>query len=301
MFIPPRRIVLSGGGIRAIGHFGALNALEKRGLLKSVREYVGVSAGALVGFTLMLGYTLQELTATTTLFDFGLIRNIDPEAVLAFPTTFGLDNGEQLIKFIHSLLRIKNQSVTLTFAEWDKQKPNNIKLRCYATDLTCAKLKEFSLEKTPNTPIVDALRASMCLPAYFTPVIDKDTGHLLIDGGVLHNFPLAYITPDEKNDTFGICFEQEDSKVEKISDLITFFSQIYLCQYITRNKQVIEKNKENCIVIPPGDIAAWNFELSREDREKIIKLGEDAANKFCDSYFGIIKERRAPVRRYSVG
>ena len=79
MLIPPRRIVLSGGGIRALAHLGALDVLEKKGYLKNVKEYVGVSAGAFVGFSICIGYTISELRMLCSVFDFGLIRSVDPE------------------------------------------------------------------------------------------------------------------------------------------------------------------------------------------------------------------------------
>ena len=106
MIIPPRRIVLSGGGMRAVAHLGALQVLESQGLLSNVREYVGVSAGALVGFCLCIGYTLKELQLIMSMFDFQLIRNITPETMLNFPTSYGLDNGENLLKLLHSVMRI---------------------------------------------------------------------------------------------------------------------------------------------------------------------------------------------------
>ncbi len=114
MLIPPRRIVLSGGGIRALAHLGALEILESKGLLQAVKEYVGVSAGAFVGFSLMIGYTIQELKMLCSVFDFSVLRNLDPEAALEFPTTFGFDNGENLMKLLQSLLRIKKLSPSLT-------------------------------------------------------------------------------------------------------------------------------------------------------------------------------------------
>ena len=55
MLLPPKRIVFTGGGLRSLCHFGVLEVLQKKGLLKNVKEYIGVSAGALVGFCAMLG------------------------------------------------------------------------------------------------------------------------------------------------------------------------------------------------------------------------------------------------------
>lgn len=298
MLIPPRRIVLSGGGIRALAHLGALEALDKKGLLKNVKEYVGVSAGAFVGFSLVIGYTLPELRMLCSLFDFGLIRNLDPEAALQFPTTYGFDNGENLVKLLHSLLRIKNVPLTTTFGEWISKYPTAPSLRCYATDLYKTSPREFSAEKTPNIPFVDALRASMSLPGYFTPVKDPETGNMLVDGGILHNFPLAFLPPHERGDSLGISFSYDHTNVSDIPDLLTFFSQIFACYYIPRTYSLHKRHPDRCIVIPCGHIAAWNFEATQEEREGIISLGKKAAEEFLDSYAGL--EKSKPIRRYSV-
>lgn len=300
MLIPPRRIALSGGGVRALAHLGALDVLEKKGMLKAVREYVGLSAGAFVGFTLMLGYTLAELKMLCVLFDFTLVRKLEPEAALEFLETFGLDSGENLVKLLHSLLRIKKQPITLTFGEWKTKHPKAIQLRCFATDLYTTTPREFSFTTTPNVEIIDALRASMALPVYFTPVKDPETGNLLVDGGILHNFPLAFLPPHERETALGISFSYNHTKVDAIPDLLTFFSQIFACYYMPRTNEVHEKNKENSIIIPCGHIPAWNFEATREERESIIENGEKAAIAYCENHKNIILERRKPVRRYSV-
>ena len=117
MFIPPYRITLSGGGLKGIAHVGALEVLQERGLLKALREYVGISAGALVAFSLCLGSTLSELRMIISLLDFGLIRDLDPETMLNFPETFGLDTGANLEKFLKTILRARRISPTITFAE----------------------------------------------------------------------------------------------------------------------------------------------------------------------------------------
>ncbi len=57
----PRTIVLGGGGVKAIAHIGALQELNDLGLLQLVRKYVGLSAGSLVAFGMVLGYTIAAL------------------------------------------------------------------------------------------------------------------------------------------------------------------------------------------------------------------------------------------------
>jgi len=144
MLIPPKRIVFTGGGLRSLGHFGVLEVLEKKGYLKHVKEYIGVSAGAMVGFSTMLGYTIEEMKKVVTDFDFTVLQNAHPEVVLNFFSSYGVDTGEQLEKFIKALLRVKGHSTELTFGEWAKLFPKATRLRCYAANLNTCKLKEFS-------------------------------------------------------------------------------------------------------------------------------------------------------------
>ncbi len=57
----PKRIYLSGGGVTVIAHMGVLRELDRRGYLASVREWIGVSAGALRALCLTIGYTIDEI------------------------------------------------------------------------------------------------------------------------------------------------------------------------------------------------------------------------------------------------
>ena len=301
MLIPPRRIVLSGGGIRAIAHLGALEILEEKGLLKSVREYIGVSAGAFVGFCLVIGYTLSELRTLCSFFDFSLIRNLDPEAALEFPMRFGFDDGANLKKLLHSLLRNKGISITATFEELAAiPKYRELQLRCYATDLFSTSPREFSLSASPKITLVEALRASMSLPGYFTPVEDSETGHLLIDGALLHNFPLSFLKPSEREQAIGISFSYEFTNVKEISDLSVFFSQCFACYYIPRTNEIHDNNKDKCIIIPNGHFPAWNFEATQEEREELMANGRTAALDFLKDNNRLNFQKRKPVRRYSV-
>ena len=291
MLIPPRRILLSGGGIRAVAHLGALQFLESKGLLKAVKEIVGVSAGAFIGFCLAIGYTVSELRLLCILFDFSLIRNLDPEAAFLFPSTLGVDDGQNLTKLLITLLKAKNLSSDLSFKD--------LKLynfRCYATDLHTTKRREFSSVKTPNVNLTDALRATMSLPAYFTPVDDPETGNMLVDGGILHNFPMDILTETEIKETIGIAFSYDSNlRISDISDLPTFFSQIFACYFIPRTYEIYKEHKDRCILIPIGEYPSWNFEATREEREHIIEEGTKAAKAFCDTF-----KVRKPLRRYSV-
>ena len=297
MILPPRKVVLSGGGMRAVAHIGALQILESNNLLSQVKEYVGVSAGAFLAFCLVIGYTLKEIQHIVLSFDFHLIRNITPESMMEFPTSFGVDSGEKLLKLLHSIMRIKGVSLELTFAELSKEKS----FRCFATDIYTLQVREFSREKTPSVKVTSALLASMCLPAYFTPIEDPETGHLLVDGGVMHNYPMGFLTPEEQAQSLGLAFTYDHTTVETIPDIGSFFYQIFACYYMPRTKSSQQKYKERTILIPCGHVPAWDFEASVEDRQGLIALGEKAAKEYIEkakiNRFG---DGPKITRRYSV-
>ncbi len=301
MLIPPKRIVLTGGGLRTLAHFGVLEVLEKKGLLKNVKEWVGISAGALVGFSFMLGYTHEEAKQVVLEFDFSYLQNAHPELVFDFFSRYGVDTGERIQAFLDSLLRIKGIPLDITFKQWSVKYPQASTLRCYACDLNTGKMKEFSLEKTPDISITFALRTSMCLPLYFIPIKDPETGHLLVDGGTIQNYPMNYLTEEEKKSALGISFRYTHKKEETIEDFPDFLNQIYNCSFNPRTYQVQQENKMRTIVVGSQQMSAYNFDLTKEFREMQIDLGRKAAVEFCDTYLNFLTQHNKPIRRFSVG
>jgi len=301
MLIPPKRLVFTGGGLRSLCHFGALEVLDQKGLLVHLKEVLGVSAGALVGFSYMLGYSIPEMIKTVSEFDFSVLQDAHPELVLDFFSQYGIDSGDRIEKFLISLLRIKGYPIDMTFGQWAIQYPTRIRLRCFASDLQTCKIKEFSADQTPDVSFVFALRATMCLPLYFTPLKDPDTGHFLVDGGVIQNFPMNALSDSEKETALGVSFLYSQDSTESIPDFLGYIRQIYNCGFNPRTYQVQKENRLRCILIPTGVLSAYNFDLTKEDRLVLIEQGRLATRKFCDRYLQFLADHTKPIRRYSVG
>lgn len=276
--IPPRRIVLSGGGIKVVSMVGSLKILEERGLLKRVKEFSGVSAGAWLAFMLSCGLTTAKIEKLVLDLDFSVIRNLTPDALLGFPETFGLDDGSHLKKFLESIMKVALKlDPFVTFGELK----NKVQFRCWATDLNTLSIREFSLVKTPTVRIVDALYASMAIPFYFTPCKDPITGHLLSDGGIQGSLPLHHLTEDECSEVLAIGFCRNDPiKKEAPQDLMGFVSSIFSSILHIHNENVIRKWSHKIIRIPVDEFPSWNFEASREDRAMLIKKGLEATKQW---------------------
>ncbi len=296
MLIPPYRITLSGGGIKGLAHIGALEVLQERGYLGAVKEYIGISAGALCAFALCVGTTLSELRMLASVLDFGVIRDLEPEAILSFSDSFGLDTGANVEKLLRAILRAKGLSPTVTFAELAAAKKGPA-LRVFATDLNTCEICEFSATVTPDVPVCMALRASICIPIYFQPVRHPETGHYLVDGGLVNHSPFKFLTADEQDTTLSITFSDEHKPKEEIGGLPEYLVQLYYALQYHANKEITHRKEGQMIFINAGHINSLNFEMDQDARIAILEAGRVSAIEFLAQLpFRI----RKPVRRFSV-
>jgi predicted acylesterase/phospholipase RssA len=272
MRIPPKRLLFSGGGLRVLSYLGVIQVLEEKQLLKHVREFCGVSAGAFVATMLALEYSLPTIQRFCFEYDFAGLRNIEPESFLEFIETFGIDNGETLNSLIIKLLKHKNYPPTATMRDI----PN---LRIWASDLQQAKLIEFSAEKTPDIEVCFALRASMAFPLYFVPMKHPDTGHLLADGGIYDNYPILSLTPQQREETIGCTFEWSKFPID-IPDISRYISLLFSGYYMPCYQFLIKQHRNKTIVIPCGEFPALHFEASLEEKQGLVECGRKAALKF---------------------
>lgn len=279
MFIPPYRISLSGGGMKGLAHIGALEALHKRGHLRAVKEYLGISAGALVAFCLSLGCTLAELRMVAALLDFGLVRHLDPEAILAFPESYGLDTGVNLDKLLSAVLRAKGLSADITFQELAEAHLGPT-LRVYAADINTCEDVELSAAASPTVPVRLGVRASMSIPIYFTPVRHPETGHMLVDGGVINNTPFKFITDDERITTLSITFADTHKHVEEVESLPMFLKQLYYAVHHRYNKELHADKDHQVLYIDCGRFNAMNFEATQEEKMDLMLQGRRSAEAF---------------------
>ena len=57
-----KNLVFEGGGVKGIAYVGALEVLEREGILKNIERVAGTSAGAMVAVLVALGYTPKEIS-----------------------------------------------------------------------------------------------------------------------------------------------------------------------------------------------------------------------------------------------
>ena len=276
-----RRLLFCGGGIRVIAHVGALEVISDQ--IQFVKEYCGVSAGALLALCLSIGYSLTELREFVLGFDFTNVMEVDSAPGLL--TNFGLDTGNRLQKMTEACIRVKGLSGEITFAELERG------LRVYATDLNNGNYITFSKETTPTMRVADAVRASMSFPYYFQPYTDISSGHMYGDGGIISNFPMHTFTERERDETLGFILQEECGEYEEF-EFSNFMMRPFLLNMLSRSQSEIRIHGWRSLVIPIAGVNPLNFELDKETKEMLLNQGATAAAKWKLS-------RHKPTRRFS--
>jgi predicted acylesterase/phospholipase RssA len=181
--VRPERVilVLSGGGMKAMAHFGVLRALDQAGIRPA--GIVAVSAGSLVGAMVASGIPYERMVGIATALkqrDFAVlnrgglvVRGVGAKSVL---------RPEPLRALLARTLPASFDSLV-------------IPLRFAATDLDKGTIEVFGGAGRTDCPLPEAVYASMALPLYLPPA--EIGGRTYGDGGLLQVLPLELVLPGE--------------------------------------------------------------------------------------------------------
>ena len=157
-------LALGGGGAKGFAHIGVLKALEEAGIRPHV--VAGTSVGALVGAVYSAGrlQRLEERAAAISLTDIPML--LSPS--WSFKGFFSGKNAIELLNDIIDIERIEDLPIP------------------YAA--VCSDLDRGVVVTLTSGPLKEAIRASISIPAVFTPVVRGDL--LLVDGGLVDPVPV---------------------------------------------------------------------------------------------------------------
>lgn len=295
----PRRILLSGGGIRSICQVGALKELDSLGHLKNVKEWAGVSAGGFLAMCMTVGYTVAELYQVSMNFDFTSVIDIDTAPGWLF--NMGLDSGENIQRLIEACLHVKGLDSSLTFGECLSKCKKSLCI--FVSEFHSGEMKIFSSEQTPDYSVVRAIRATTAVPFYFQPVENPEDGTVYMDGAIISNYPMYLFPENERRKTIGIMVRDSGIRRENELNIKTMIMRPIELIMNTRMDYEIKQNMDNTIIIcvngnndSENGIHVLDFDINREKKEILMKNGKDAVQSFIKSKSMNFR----PVRRYSV-
>ena len=171
-------LALGGGGARGYAHIGVIQVLEERGF--DVIGVSGTSMGALVGGLFAAGRLGAYTDWVSGLTQRDVLRLLDPS--LRAP---GAIRGEKIMARVSDLLDGATiERLPLPFT-------------AVATDLLARKEMWFQ-----RGPVDVAIRASIALPSFITPVMLN--GRLLADGGMMNPIPIAPLSALQSDATVAV-------------------------------------------------------------------------------------------------
>lgn len=191
---PKVALVLSGGGAKGIAHIPILQALDSLGIVPDL--IVGNSMGSIVGGLYAIGYSGDSISK--------IVKNANWDKLMGGGISLKDVSVEEKSEFNRYLIEIEwvngklklgsfllndqNLREFISSLTYPSHYENNfenfsIPFRAIATDIVNG--KEVILD---SGSIAYAMRASMSIPGVFSAVPYEET--LLVDGGVLNNFPV---------------------------------------------------------------------------------------------------------------
>ncbi|MEM7486591.1 MAG: patatin-like phospholipase family protein [Bacteroidota bacterium] len=271
-------LVLSGGGAKGLAHVGVLKIIEEAGV--KVDYIGGTSMGAIVGALYASGYSATELDSIFRVTDFTkLIQDDVPRGAKTF---YEKDDSERYalglpftnfhVSFPQAISggqNIYNELVRLLFHVKDVEdfKELPIPFLCIATNVETG--EEVLLEKGY---LPEAIMASGTFPSLFEP--SEIDGKVLIDGGVVNNYPINEVREMGANIIIGVDVQHGLSNREALSSATEILLQINNYRTVNDMKKKVDGTD---IYIRPNidDFSVIDFDSS----EEIVLSGEDAAIK----------------------
>lgn len=255
---PKIGLALSGGGAKGLAHIVVCKALDSAGL--NVDYVTGTSMGAIIGSVYATGHTGKEVEEVALSADWGEILSDDvpirslsfEEKNVNFESALKIPFSDRGLKLDRSLL--EGQGVWLKFTQllFPVMGTNDFSklprpFKCVGTDLVNG--QKILLDKGN---ILESVRASMAIPAVFTPIKIGDT--LIVDGGLVRNFPVQTVI--DMGADFVIGIDVNHSGRDSI-DLLNPLNALLNIGFYNSNKD-FETQKPLCNVYFSFDMHEYN-------------------------------------------
>ena len=293
---PKVGLVLSGGGAKGLAHIGVLKVLEEEGIRP---DYIaGTSMGSIIGGLYALGYNSTELDSIVKNIDWARLLSDDiPLSYVSSHEKKEYNRYQAEFRLTRDGLKIPSGLITghqisgmLTGLSWHKAEIHDfdelpIPFRCVAADLRSGKEYIFS-----EGNLTTAMRASMSIPTVFSPV--RKDSLLLVDGGVLNNFPVQICKNMGADIIIGVNVGFQDKAGE---DMPENFTEILMAAAtISGNVSAREAIRQTDLLISPelSDFSTGSF----FDNKKIIQSGEEAARKKIEDLRSLKDSLNIPTR-----
>ena len=283
-------VVLSGGGAKGMAHIGALKVLERAGI--PIDIVTGTSMGSIIGGLYAIGYNANSLDSMVRVQDWSYVITdkedmrrqslSDRHKQNTYIFTTGLTIGKRdkqaggIIKG-KNLAELFQQLCTGYTDSLDFTHDLRIPFACVATNIIDNSEIDFHSGRLPQ-----AMRASMAIPAAFSPVRIGDK--VLVDGGLKNNYPADIAREMGADIIIGVTVQGAPKVAEDMGGTMSILSQII---------DVNCKNKydENLAItdlhLPVDTKGYGSASFSPAAIDTLIRRGEETAMRHWDEIIAL--------------
>ncbi|MEM6516787.1 MAG: patatin-like phospholipase family protein [Bacteroidota bacterium] len=274
-------LVLSGGGAKGFAHIGALKVIDSLGL--KIDYIAGTSMGAIVGSLYASGYSGKQLDSIFKTLDFdNVINDLLPRSSKTLNERSNTEKYAVILPFERFKLNLpsalsRGQNVfgllsKLMLHVSDVDDFNNLPIPffCIATNVETG---QPVMLDSGNLPL--SVTASSAFPSLFQPV--NIGGELLIDGGVVNNYPIDELKAKGADIIIGV--DVQDGLASR-GDMVSAVDVLLQINNFRTIKDMLTKSKQTDIYIKP-DITGFTV-IDFSQGKKIIETGKIAAIERID-------------------
>ena len=296
-------VVLSGGGAKGMAHIGVLKVLEKAGI--PIDIVTGTSIGSIVGGLYAIGYNAHSLDSMVRAQDWSYVitdkedmsnqslKDLRKQNTYLFSTGLtigkrdanagGIIKGKNLAELFQHLCIGYTDS--LNFSTDLK-----IPFACVATNIMDNSEVVFHSGRLPQ-----AMRASMAIPAAFSPVRIGDM--VLVDGGLKNNFPVDVARQMGAEIVIGVTLNGKPKKAENIGGTMSIVGQIIDVNCVNK----YDENKaltDLYMNVDPHGYGTASFSASAID--SLMRYGEEEAMQHWNEIIALKKRIGIPESYHPV-
>ncbi len=287
---PRVALVLSGGGAKGMAHIGVLRVLEKAGI--PIDIITGTSMGSLVGGLYSVGWNAEKLDSIVRVQDWSFL--LSDKAVYSSQNLADREkqNTYLLSKTITARKRILGETggliqgkniyrllTRLTAGYTDSIDFNHLPIpfACVATNIMDNSEYDFH-----SGQLARAMRASMAIPAAFTPITLD--GMVLVDGGLRNNYPADLAREMGADYIIGVTVQGKEKTADELSTSASVLGQIV--DINCKNKYDDNLSITDIpIRVNPAPYGTTSFSAVAID--SLVKRGEAEAMKHWDELMAL--------------
>jgi NTE family protein len=283
-------VVLSGGGAKGMAHIGVLKVLERAGI--PVDIITGTSMGSIIGGLYAIGYNANALDSMVRVQDWTYVISdredlrrqslSDRRKQNTYVYSTGLTIGKRDVNaggFIKgkNLAELFQQLCTGFTDSLDFTRDLRIPFACVATNIIDNSEVDFHSGRLPL-----AMRASMAIPAAFSPVRIGDM--VLVDGGLKNNYPADIAREMGAEIIIGVTVQGAPKVAEDMNGTMSILSQII--DVNCKNK--LDENLAITDLHMPVDTKGYgSASFTPAAIDTLIRRGEEEAMRHWDEIIAL--------------